>query len=208
MVGSSLIRSRRRLGFEIDNWRPVLVPFPSSIETEQDLFRIPSGVPRKQRKSMALTSASWWKARRDRARAGLMPIRVDEMCPAGRSSPKTYQTRRAGASFVRATDVARHGTATWTWLHSSRETTALEFRRNRMHILSPSTGGTEAVVRVTVRRGVPVTVRRADVRRLIVERPAPKQTRVWSPPAGRSFYEKCRFSGDRCRHAGHDRSSS
>ena len=43
------------------------------------------------------------------------------MCPAGRSSPKTYQTRRAWASFVRATEVARHGTATWTWLHAPRE---------------------------------------------------------------------------------------
>src|SRR5208337_2674147 len=46
------------------------------------------------------------------------------MCPAGRSSPKTYQTRRAWASFVRATKVTRHGTATWTWLHSPREKTS------------------------------------------------------------------------------------
>ena len=42
---------------------------------------------------------------------------------------------------------------------SEREKTALGFRRNRMEILLSSTGGTEAVVRVTVRRGVPVTVR-------------------------------------------------
>src|SRR5271165_6875487 len=124
------------------------------------------------------------------------------MCPAGSSSPKTYQTRRAWVSFVRATEVTRHGTATWTWLHSPREGKALEFRRNRMHILLPSTGGAEAVVVVTVRRGVPVTVRRADVRRLIVERPAPKDTRVWSSPAGKSFYETGRSVSDRCRHAG------
>ncbi len=114
----------------------------------------------------------------------LRSLGSDEVCPAGRSSPKTYQTRQAWASFVRATDVTRHGTAAWTWLHSSRAKNAFEFRRNRMHILLPSTGGAETVVRVTVRRGVPVTVRRADVRRLIVERPAPEQTRVWPPPAG------------------------
>ena len=110
--------------------------------------------------------------------------------PAGRSSQETYQTRRAWASFVRATDVARHGTAAWTWLHAPREKTALEFRRNRMRILLPSAGGAEAVVGVTVRRGVPVTVRRADVRRLIVERPAPQETRVWPPPAGRALYPR------------------
>src|SRR5208282_1861049 len=130
------------------------------------------------------------------------------MCPAGRSSSKTYQARRAWASFVRATEVTRHGTATWTWLHTPRDKTALEFRRNRMHILLPSAGGAETVVSVTVRRGVPVTVRRADVRRLIVERPAPKQTRVWSPPAEKSFYETGRSEGDRCRHAGRDPANS
>ncbi len=37
---------------------------------------------------------------------------------AGRSIPKTYQTRRANASFGRTTSVARHGTTTWT-LHSA-----------------------------------------------------------------------------------------
>src|SRR5271166_1749816 len=119
------------------------------------------------------------------------------MYPAGRSSPQTYQTRRAWASFVRATEVTRHGTATWTWLHAPRNKTALEFRRNRMRILLPSAGGTEAVVVVSVRRGVPVTVRRADVRRLIVERPAPQDTRVWSSPAEKSFYETGRSAGDR-----------
>src|SRR5208283_4323682 len=111
------------------------------------------------------------------------------MCPAGRSSSKTYQTRRAWASFVRATEVTRHGTATWTWLHAPRGKTALGFRRNRMRILLPSAGEAEPVVRVAVRRRVPVTVGRADVRRLIVERPAPKQTKVWPPPAGTIFYE-------------------
>jgi hypothetical protein len=39
---------------------------------------------------------------------------IGEIGPAGRSSPKTYQTRRARASFVRATEVTRHGTTTWT----------------------------------------------------------------------------------------------
>ena len=75
-------------------------------------------------------------------------------------------------------------------------------------ILAPSTGGTEAVVRVTVRRGVPVTVRRADVRRLIVERPAPKQTRVWPPSAGSAFYRIDRSGGDTYWHGARDRSSS
>ena len=117
----------------------------------------------------------------------LRSLGSDEMCPAGRSSPKIYQTRPAWASFVRTTAVTRHGTATWTWLHSPREKTALEFRRNRMHILLPSTGGTETVVRVTVRRGVPVTVRRADVRRLIPLRLAPKRTRVRSSLTGESL---------------------
>jgi hypothetical protein len=55
---------------------------------------------------------------------------------------------------------------------------ALEFRPNRMDILLPSTCGTEPVVRVAVRRGVPVTVRRADVRRLIVERSTSEEARV------------------------------
>ena len=41
-----------------------------------------------------------------------------------------------------------------------------------------SPGGAEADVVDTVRRGVPVTVRRADDRRRIDERPAPKETRV------------------------------
>ena len=39
-----------------------------------------------------------------------------------------------------------------------------------MQILLPSAGEAEPVVGVTVQRGVPVTVRGADVRRLIVER--------------------------------------
>src|SRR5271157_1793663 len=99
------------------------------------------------------------------------------MYPAGRSSPKTYQTRRAWASFVRATEVTRHGTATWTWLHAPRDKTALEFRRNRMRILLPSTGGAETAESATERRGVPATVRRADARRLIDECPAPQETR-------------------------------
>ncbi len=116
-----------------------------------------------------------------------LPDFFEKMNPAGRSSPQTYQTRRAWASFVRATEVTRHGTATWTWLHAPRDKTSLEFRRNRMRLLLPSAGGAEAVVVVTVRRGVPVTVRRADVRRLIVERPAPKDTRVWSSPAEKSL---------------------
>src|SRR5271157_6374476 len=63
------------------------------------------------------------------------------MYPAGRSSPKTYQTRRAWASFVRTTEVVRLGTTTWTWLHTPREKATLEFRRNRMRILLPSAGG-------------------------------------------------------------------
>src|SRR5271157_3136842 len=130
------------------------------------------------------------------------------MCPAGRSSPKTYQTRRAWASFVRATEVTRHGTAIWTWLHAPRDKTALEFRRNRTRILLPSTGGAETVVSVTVRRGVPVTVRRADVRRLIVERPAPQETRVWSPPAGSALYETVLSSSDRYWRGMHVQSNS
>jgi hypothetical protein len=140
--------------------------------------------------------------------ADMIMGRVADSCPAGRSSPKTYQTRRAWASFVRATEVTRHGTTTWTWLHSPRDQTALEFRRNRMRILLPSAGGAKTVVGVPVRRRVPVTVRRADVRRLIVERPAPKQTRDWPPPAGSAFYETDRFAVDRCWHAGRGRSSS
>ncbi len=62
-----------------------------------------------------------------------------------RSSPKTYYTGRARASSVRATEVARHGTAAWTWLHAPTERNALEFRRNRMHFLSASTGRAEGV---------------------------------------------------------------
>jgi hypothetical protein len=62
-----------------------------------------------------------------------------------------------------------------------------------MHILLPSAGGAEAVVRVTVRR--------ADVRRLIAIRPAPQETRVWPPPAERSFDDGGRFEVDRCRLA-------
>ena len=62
-----------------------------------------------------------------------------------------------------------------------------------MHILLPSARGAEAVVRVTVRR--------ADGRRLIAIRPAPKETRVWPPPAERSFDDGGRFEGDRCRLA-------
>jgi hypothetical protein len=120
----------------------------------------------------------------------LRSLGSDEMCPAGRSSPKTYQSRRAWVSFVRATGVTRYGTAAWTWLQSLREKTALEFRRNRMDILMPSTGGAEAVVRATVRR--------ADVRRLIALRPAPEQTRVWTPPAGGAFYRPARSGIDRC----------
>ena len=41
-----------------------------------------------------------------------------------------------------------------------------------------SPGGAKAVVRVTVRRCDPVTVSRADDRRLIVERPTAKQTNI------------------------------
>src|SRR5271157_4158689 len=130
------------------------------------------------------------------------------MCPAGRSTPKTYQTRRAWASFVRTTEVVRLGTTTWTWLHTPREKTAFEFRRNRMRILLPSAGEAETVVDVTVRRLVPVTVRRADVRRLIVERPAPKETRVWSPPAGSALYETVLSSSDRYWRGMHVQSNS
>ncbi len=65
--------------------------------------------------------------------------------PAVRSIPRTYQTRRAWASLVRATGVARHGTAAWTWLHAPRAENTLEFWGNRTLILLPSAGGTEAV---------------------------------------------------------------
>jgi hypothetical protein len=67
-------------------------------------------------------------------------------------------------------------------------------RVNRSRILTdrkypplPGAGGAKTVVGVPVRRRVPVTVRRADVRRLIVERPAPKKTRVWSPPGEKTY---------------------
>src|SRR4051812_45790729 len=54
---------------------------------------------------------------------------------------------------------------------------ALEFWRNRMRILLPSPGGAETEAGVTVDRGAPEAIRRADVHRLIVERPASKSTR-------------------------------
>ena len=75
-------------------------------------------------------------------------------------------------------------------------------------ILLPSAGEAETVVSVTVRRGVPVTVRRADVRRLIVERPAPQETRVWSPPAGSALYETVLSSSDRYWRGMHVQSNS
>src|SRR5690242_970240 len=51
----------------------------------------------------------------------------DPMNPAGRSGPRIYQTRRAWASFVRATEVTRHGTTTWTWLHAPNEKDTIGF---------------------------------------------------------------------------------
>jgi len=102
----------------------------------------------------------------------------------------------------------QHGTTTWTWLHAPRAKPALGFWRNRMNILLPSAGGAETVVDVTVRRGVPVTVRRADVRRLIVERPAPKETRVWSSPAEMISYETGPSAGDRYWRGGRVQSNS
>ena len=73
------------------------------------------------------------------ARFRAMVQRVQRVChemgPAGRSSPKTYQTRRAWASFVRATEATRHGTGAWTWLHAPRAETAREFWRNRSSLV-------------------------------------------------------------------------
>ena len=80
------------------------------------------------------------------------------------------------------------------------EESSLAFGHDGTLVSSSSAGGAEAVVVVTVRRSVPVTVRRSDVRRLIVERPAPEETRVWPSPAGRAFYEKAHPAGNRCRH--------
>jgi hypothetical protein len=132
----------------------------------------------------------------------------DGMRPAGRSSPKTYQTCRAWG-FICPNNRGRSARDDDLDLAARSESgRTLEFWRNRMQFLSPSTGGAEAVVGVTVRRGVPVTVRRADVRRLIVERPAPKKTRVWSSPAGRSFYETGRIASDRYWHGERVQSSS
>ena len=97
----------------------------------------------------------------------LRSLGSDEVCPAGRSSPKTYQTRQdmrsSSGQLMSSADGRRSGLGC-TFLESSALS---EIRRNRMYILLPSTGGrAETVVRVTVRRGVPVTVRRADVRLL------------------------------------------
>ena len=47
-----------------------------------------------------------------------------------------------------------------------------------MRILLPSAGEAETVARATVRGLNPVTLRRADVRPMIAERPAPQETRV------------------------------
>jgi len=102
----------------------------------------------------------------------------------------------------------RHGTTTWTWLHTPRRRDPSRIPAVREVASAPSAGEAKAVVGVTVRRRVPVTVRRADVRRLIVERPAPQETRVWPPPAGTAFYETGRSAVDRCWHGAHAQSSS
>ena len=78
----------------------------------------------------------------------------------------------------------------------------LEFRRCESNSSLPSAGGAEAVVVVTVRRLIPVTVRRAHVRRLIVERAAPKQAIEWPPPAGRACYGTSLPVVDRCLRGG------
>ena len=59
--------------------------------------------------------------------------RVRRKGPAGRSSPKTYQTRRA-RGFIRpdSTGTARHGTTTWTWhRHAPEETNRPRIRAER-----------------------------------------------------------------------------
>ena len=108
------------------------------------------------------------------------PTRSNREAPARRGVRVRRPTRPAGPRFHSAGPLSLPGTGQrpgpGCTLRDDRITPG--FRRCGMIVLpAPGAGEAETVVRVTVRRRVPVTVRRADVRRLIVERPAPKQAR-------------------------------
>ena len=146
--------------------------------SDADLLRIT--LPRGRRPRRAGNGdrpAARTQRRQPKARRGVRVRRPTR--PAG------PRLRSAGPSIS-----ARHGTTTWTWQHApERNQSPSGFSAVRETPPAQSAGEAKTVVGVAVRRRVPVTVRRADVRRLIVERPAPKQTRVWPPPAGTAFYE-------------------
>ena len=83
----------------------------------------------------------------------------EEIGPAGRWVLRLLDP--PGVGFIRPGNrCPRHGTTTRTWhRHDRGKTRARGFRRGGMLIPPSSAGRAEAVVRVTVRRGVPVTVR-------------------------------------------------
>jgi hypothetical protein len=148
--------------------------------------------------------------------------RIHLQCHPGRMRVESPEIHRRGLRVRRpirppesrfvwpeSDETDRLGTTAWTWhRHTPRAAIRPRIRTGRTDALPTSAGGAETIVGVTVRRGVPVTVRRADVRRLVVERPAPDQARVWSSPSGTAFYETGHSAGDRCRRAGRGRSNS
>ena len=62
------------------------------------------------------------------------------------------------------------------FMHNFQDQRTEEVKVYRSSVVSP--GGAETEDGATVRRGAPVTVRRADERQQIGERPAPDETRV------------------------------
>src|SRR5262249_56821472 len=98
---------------------------------------------------------------------------------AGRSNRAAYQTCRAEVSFGRT---ARRQPDTGP--RPGLCTLARSAGRCLRILARQGTRRTEADIVVTVRRHVPVTVGRADVRRLIVERAATQHTATRSSPSG------------------------
>ena len=98
--------------------------------------------------------------------------------PAGPSSRAAYQTCRACTSF---------GRTAWRQPDTGRPPGLCTLARSAGIYLRirarQGTRRTEADIVVTVRRHVPVTVGRADVRRLIVERAATQHTATRSSPS-------------------------
>jgi hypothetical protein len=87
-----------------------------------------------------------------------------------RAGPRSVETRRAWASFVRTTEVTRHGTAAWTWLHSPKEEQLSNSGGTGCTSCCQVLAGRNALF-VSRFDGAFLLLCRADVRRLIVERP-------------------------------------